>query len=339
MRPSNEANHLIGVLGLAGGLSRAQQLLLHPFLQKVFGELGGAPNLADADVKQTVNALAKRVQGRPLFEISLESERQALASLIVKAAQSIKAPRMSVSLDELRKRWEEYRAKYYAEHPGRMNVQEELREEWERQQKQAVDNVLGEMRSQRVMFQGYPWKCDACQHRNWADFQALKPSLQCDVCATETALPVGIPWHFRANEFLIESLRSHSVLSLLWVLSALSNRSRTSFLYMEPTCFGYGKNYEKCDAEADLLALVDGKAIFCEIKSSWRSLRASDLASFVELAKRLRPNHAVLAVMENGRGFETEINAARLELEGTQITFELLTPDKYAVDASPMWLT
>jgi hypothetical protein len=335
MRPSNEANHLIGVLGLSDSLSRAQQLLLHPFLQKLFGELGGAPNLADADVKQTVNTLIKRARGKPVFDITSEPERQALASMIVKAAQSIKAPRMFISLDDLRRRWNEYRIAYYAEHPSSANVQEDLREQWDRHEMHAVDNVLGEMRSQRMMFQGYPWKCDACQHRNWADFHALGSFLKCDVCAAETELPVDIPWHFQANEFLIESLRSHSVLSLLWVLSALSGRARTSFFYLEPTCFGFERSREKCDAEADLLALVDGQTFFCEIKSSWRSLRANDLITFVKLAKRLRPNKAMLAVMESGHGFEAEIDATRLELEDAQITFELLTPDKHSVDASP----
>jgi hypothetical protein len=102
----------------------------------------------------------------------------------------------------------------------------------------------------------------------------------------------------RPNEFLIESLRSHSVLSLVWVLSALREHARSSFMYVGLTCFGYSEDYGKPDAEADLLAIVDGKSIFCQVKSAWRSLRTAS-GRLVRIAKRLRPDRAILAVMED----------------------------------------
>lgn len=338
MRLSNEAHHLIGVLGLTGGLSRASSLLLHPFLQKMFADLGGTPNLADADVLSTANALAKRAARQPVFNLREESERTALAALIVKAAQSVKAPRMYVALEVLRKRWDAYRAAYWTQHPDDLKSADGGDGGWDEREKRAIDQTLGEMRTRRMLFQGYPWKCDACQHRNWTDFQTLKPSLTCDACATEEKLPIGIPWYFRANEFLIESLRSHSVLSLVWVLSALSRRARRSFLYMEPTCFGYGHDYDNPDAEADLLVVVDGESVLCEIKSAWRSLRTDDLTSFVALAKRMRPDRAILAIMEKGGKLEAEIRAAERELSDASIKFELLTPDTYQPEDEPFLL-
>jgi hypothetical protein len=335
MRASNEAQHLIGVLGLTGGLSRASSLLLHPFLQKMFADLGGTPNLADADVLGTANALAKRAARQPVFNLSEENERTALAALIVKAAQSVKAPRMHVALESLRKRWDAYRA---AQHPDDPKGVEGEDGGWVEREKRALDRTLAEMRTRRMLFQGYPWKCNACQHRNWTDFQTLRPFLTCDVCGTEEELPVGIPWHFRANEFLIESLRSHSVLSLVWVLSALSSRASRSFLYMEPSCFGYGRDHDNPDAEADLLVIVDGEAVLCEVKSAWRSLRTDDLTSFVALARRIRPDRAILAIMEKGGKLEAEIEAAGRELGEVSIKFELLTPDTYQPENVPFLL-
>lgn len=336
--PSNEAHYLIGVLGLAGGLSRASSLLLHPFVQKMLGDLGGTPNLADADVLGTANALAKRAGRQPVFNLNAESERAALAALIVKAAQSIKAPKMYVGLEFVRKRWEEYRAIYWTQHPNGVQSEEAVNGGWDERENRAVDDALAEMRSQRMLFQGYPWKCYACQHRNWTDFQALRPAVACDVCATEMKLPVGIPWHFRPNEFLIESLRSHSVLSLVWLLSALSMRAKNSFIYMEPSCFGYGKDNGKSDAEADLLVVIDGKAILCEIKSAWRSLRTDDLDSLVALAIRLRPDRAILAVMEIGGKLLDRIEVAKKTLEDAGIEFEILTPDHFQPDDAPYML-
>ena len=339
MDPSNEANYLVGVLGLTGGLARAHDLLLHPFLQTMLADLGGTPNLRDSDVLRTANTLAKRISN-PLFDLAEESERTALAALIAKAAQSIKAPKMWVGLDHLRKQWEAYRAAYYADHPGEsFGIGES-----DGQEKRALEDTLGEMRSNRMLFQGYSWKCDACQHRNWTDFQALMPALACDVCATEKALPVAVPWHFRVNEFLIESLRSHSVLSLVWLLAVLGKRARKSFLYVAPTRFYYGNDgngYEKADAEADLLAIIDGESVLCEIKSAWRSLRTSDLSSFVSLAVRLRPDRAILAIMEplQDKKLGVEIEAAERQLAVVGIKFELLTLDAYKPRGEPFLLS
>jgi hypothetical protein len=73
--------------------------------------------------------------------------------------------------------------------------------------------------------------------------------------------PVDIQWLFRPNEFFIGSLRDHSVLSLLWVLSALRERARQSLIFIGPTSLGFSGQSQNSDAEVDLLALVDGQAI------------------------------------------------------------------------------
>lgn len=338
MQASNETPHLTGVLGMTGGLASAKGLLLHPFLQDMFAGLGGAPNLADADVRATANSLLKRARGRPVFDLQLESERTALAVLIVKAAQSVKAPKMHLSLEHLRERWRAHRERFWADRPlERIGTEEDI-VDWDAREQQTIDERLAEMRTRRMLFQGYPWVCSNCQHRNWTDFQALSPTLVCDVCRTETEMPVGIPWFFRPNEFLIESLRSHSVLSLVWVLSALCDRARSSFMYLGPTCFGYSQESRSSDAEADLLAIVDGESILCEVKSAWRSLRAVHIEDFILLAKRLRPDRAILAVMEKGSRLDEEVRMAEIALKADGIQFELLTLANYSVKDDPYLL-
>ena len=330
IRSSNEDQHLLGVLGMTGGLSRATRLLLHPFLQDVFASLGGTTNLADADIQVTANALAKRYKGKPNFDLKSENERKALAALIVKAAQSIKAPRLHVALSDLQERWRTYRERFWSEHPDQGALSGAELVEWEEREQRAIDDALGVMRKRQLVFQGYPWTCTECQHKNWTDFHSLKSSLACVICHAESELPVDVPWYFKPNEFLIESLRSHSVLSLVWVLSALRERARTSFMYAGPTCFGFSDTYDVADAEADLLAVVDGKAILCEVKSSWRSFRPVDVDSLVSLAKRLRPDQVMLAVMEDGGSrFEEKIKAASGLLAAEGMTLEVLTPERF----------
>ena len=70
-------------------------------------------------------------------------------------------------------------------------------------------------------------------------------------------------------------------------------------------------------------------------KASWAIIRASDIASLVALAKRLRPDVALLAVMDTGQKFETEIAAARNELLALGISFDLLTLDMHPLEHIP----
>jgi hypothetical protein len=335
LRPSSESAYLTGMLGMTGGLRNAKRFLLHPFLQEIFASMGGTPNLADADISFTADSLAKRSRGRPVFNLQDSGDRAALAGLIVKAAKSVKLPKTHVSLDELQSRWRLYREGYWSHQPDENKGAQEDRKLYENDEQHAIDACLVEMRKQRMMFQGYAWTCPACQHRNWVDFQELNSDLSCDVCRTTTDMPVGIPWQFRPNEFLLDCLRSHSVLSLIWVMAALQDRAKQSFIYAGPTCFGFTSDYDHPDAEADLLAVVDGKTILCEIKSAWRSLRAVHIKDFVSLAKRLKPDHAIMAVMENGSRFNNELQEAGVELIASGIQFELLTPSEYSIPDDP----
>ncbi|MFZ6758613.1 hypothetical protein ACO0K9_15525 [Undibacterium sp. Ji50W] len=338
MRPSNEAQYLIGVLGLTGGLTRACELLLHPFLTKLLADFGGTPNIADSDLVKTMNWLQKRATRFPLFDVSNESERGALAQLLTLTAKSMKNPKVFISLNAIKNRWKDYCEASIAERSNSIGVIEVSEdEETLEQDRTGITSILGEMRLRRMLFQGYPWKCDTCQHRNWTDFTALKAMLPCDVCSTEKELPVEIPWNFRANEFLIESLRAHSVLSLVWLLDYLRNSAKKSFLYLGPVSFGYDDVYDTSDREADLLAIVDGQTVLCEVKSAWRSLRKIDLTSFIELSLRLRPDCAILAIMENlkDKKLDDDIENVKRQLSKESIKFELLTTDKHIVDGQP----
>jgi hypothetical protein len=185
------------------------------------------------------------------------------------------------------------------------------------------------------MFQGHQWICRKCLHRNWVDLAALSSELSCEVCKQPTHAPVSIQWLFRPNGFLIDSLRDHSVLSLIWVLSALCWRSRLSLIFVEPTAFGFTEHAVNPDAEADLLVLLDGQAMLCEVKSSWRTLRSVEIADFVKLASRLRPDIAMLAVMDVGAGPVADLAAAQAQLAAERITFELLTLDTYTPEDDP----
>jgi hypothetical protein len=325
-RPSNEAGYLAGVLGMAGGFSRAREALLHPFLQEKFAELGGAPNVPADKVSPTVARLKRTAKARlnPTFDLRDELDTTALAELIVRAARDLKNPLKFISYEDLKADWKTYREAYWMRHTKPSSGADAA---WDRHEEDSLDNALIEMRRRQMVFQGHRWVCRTCHHRNWVDFAALSSHLTCEVCKRIEQVPVNINWLFRANEFLIESLRDHSVLSLIWVLGALSDRARRSFVFVEPTCFGFTQDETNPSAEIDLMAIVDGTTLLCEVKSSWR-FRPAEITDFVALAVRLRPDVALLAVMDQDAGPAALLDAARASLEPHGIKFEVLTPNE-----------
>ena len=332
MKRSNEARYLSGIIGMAGGVSYASQLFLHPFLVDLFAGLGGTPNLPPDKVSPTINRLKKIGRTQPSFDIRDDNERSTLAAMIVKAAQTLKRPSDYLRYADVKLAWEKHRKAFWATSP--QSDQHVGDEDWDKHEAQTLDDCFVLMRQRQMMFQGHRWTCPKCHHRNWIDLAALASELSCQVCKMSRQAPIDIEWLFRPNEFLIESLRDHSVLSLIWFITALSRRARLSFIFVEPSSLGFSET-DNPDAEIDLFALVDGAAIAGEVKSSWSTLRRSDIDNLVSNAVRIRPDKVMLAIMEAGTNFDREIADAQSRLLAEGIQFELLTLDRFRLEDSP----
>jgi hypothetical protein len=224
-----------------------------------------------------------------------ELDTSALAELILKAGRELKNPQHFVKYEDLKADWKTYRDAYWMRHQKPQSI--EPNAEWDTREEDSLAGALVEMRRRQMLFQGHRWICRTCHHRNWVDLAALSSQLSCEVCKRIEQVPVDIRWLFRLNESLIESLRDHSVLWLIWVLTALSDRAQRSFMFVEPTCFGFTEDETNPSAEIDLMAIVDGSTLLCEVKSSWH-FRPVELTEFVALAARLRPDVALLAAMD-----------------------------------------
>lgn len=333
LESSNEARYLTGILGMAGGLSGAQKLLLHPFFVDVFESFGGTTNFPAEKGVPTANRLKSRVQLKPSFDLRDEQDRTVLASLIVKASVELRKPMDYLSYEAIHDQWRQYRAAYWKANPQPVTPDDP--EMWEDIERQTLDAALIDLRRRQILFQGHQWTCSRCHHRNWLDMSELAPMLLCKVCREEEPAPVDLKWLFRPNNFVIESLRDHSVLSLVWALTALQSRARQSFIFVEPTRFYFDRDSNKIDAEADLLVLLDNKTLLCEVKASWSIVRRSDIADLVTLAERLRPDTVVLAVMDKSVKLSAEIAAATESLKAINIEFELMTLDKCPLEDSP----
>jgi hypothetical protein len=331
---SNEARYFTGVVGMAGGLDRASRFLLHPFLKDAFSNLGGTPNPPFDKMPPTVNRLTKRARRSKLFNLANEDDKHALAHLILKASREIKRHPNTVAYEVLRERWKAHRSAYWKRRP-KDEVRDSDDAEWDQVEERTLDECLADLRQRQMIFQGHLWTCSQCHHRNWVDLSALVPLLSCEICKHTRRAPVNVQWLFRPNEFLIESLRDRSTLSLLWALNALRYKAQHSFMFLEPIVFRFDYDSEGPDAEADLLVLLDGKALLCEVKSSWQGLQLADINDLVELGRILRPDTIVIAVMDHGSGPQSQLRDARANLAVAGIDLQVLTLENHGFKDEP----
>ena len=77
--------------------------------------------------------------------------------------------------------------------------------------------------------------------------------------------------------------------------------------------------------ESDLLVVIDGKTYVCEVKASWSYVTRADLDALVRVALQLRPDIALLAVMEAGDDLATDRTEITANLAAAGVKFELMT--------------
>src|SRR3546814_11786150 len=98
---------------MAGDRDQATSFLLHPFMQRVFADLGGAAGLPDGKVQPTIPRLEKAGRNRPSFDLKEPTDRAALGNFIVKAAQDLPSPLTFLRQAAIAERWQHTRATYW----------------------------------------------------------------------------------------------------------------------------------------------------------------------------------------------------------------------------------
>ena len=165
---------------------------------------------------------------------------------------------------------------------------------------------------------------------------ALRRSMTCEVCGAEEPAPVASPWHFKLNSFVLDGLRAHGLLAYLWCLSRLSDEAQGCFFFLEPHELFFIPAHAdegRPDAEIDLIVIVDTVVRLCEVKTSNQNI---ELEKFADLARRLRPNIATLAIMESqSAGTDRRLEELRRLLEGSGIEAEVMTLEDRDIEASP----
>lgn len=326
-RSSDKVRYLTALNHLSGGIHSSRGIFLNKFWKQQFEMLGASTRMGKDRVPELIRLLQKRIKsGR----IEGKEEWQRIAGVVLAEARSIRLGPRFLRFDYLSEQFEGFRNAYWE-----TNQAGAPREEWDEWEKQSLGRSVQFLCEREILHQGYEWLCPRCNNTNWVGIDALRKFMVCDVCGQSKVAPVTAPWNFKLNAFVLEGLRAHGLLAELWCLSRLSDRARGSFYFLEPHELFFIPPVTpnaRPDAEIDLIAVVDGIVHLCEAKTS----NHVDVEKFAELALKIRPDVATLAIMEpHSQAVDRRLNELKRLLEGSDIAAEVLWLGENDIEDSP----
>jgi hypothetical protein len=302
-RLSDKGRYLQGVLGMFGSLDRAYQVLTHGFWRQQFIKLGSP---SESQYPQLVRTLKKRFPpqgGEFIFKQAEQWEK--LAKLMVQQAVNVRQPKYTVKLQTLIDEWLPQLEQAIDSVAHLREQKDSILAEGPRELTVSLDGLCRE----GVFHQGYSWSCKHCAYRNWTALDALRMTLECQVCHKEHNTPINLQFDFRLNEFLASCLREHDTLSVVWALGELQYQSRASSFIFSPQIELFREFPEgdvaQSDLEIDLFCVIDGKVVIGEVKASLSEIDNQEIEKLIKAADDIQPDIVLIAAM---KGEEAKLN-------------------------------
>ncbi len=311
---SDKGRYLQGVVGMFGSINRAYDVLLHGFWRKQFARFSRP---ADDQIPRIIQTLQKRFAPQANEYVFKTPEQwEKLARTFLSQAMNVRQPKHTVKLHALQEDWKLDLARAIDTDKNLHNERENILAEATKQVVRSLQTLCHE----GVFHQGHSWSCQRCGYKNWTALEALRMTVECQVCRQPRQLPIDLDFDFRMNEFLATCLREHDTLSVIWALGKLSRQWDRELIFVPQTTL-YRKYPEAqnnaADRELDLLCVLNGKLVFGEIKASLSEIDQDEIDNLVALAQEYQPDIVVIGAMAGEQGkLNAKIEQVKSQLGG-----------------------
>ncbi|MES0073235.1 hypothetical protein [Mesorhizobium sp. M0058] len=323
VRRSGNGRYFWGVLEMFGGLDAIKQTLLHGFWREQFELLGASSSRTESRRESVINILKQRL--RKKLDSPISDGLDMIADRVLEEAEQFRSRPPSVAWTDLASAHGRFVERYWELHPPRAD--ESGMAGWRDDLLASLEPSVQRLCQMGVLHQGYETKCRKCLHKFWISIEALKATITCEVCHTTVPAPVGRPWAFRLNEFFREALRAHGVLPLFWALEKSRTMQERSFYFEGPLDIYFSESSadrQEPDTDIDLTTISNGVVQIFEVKQSARQMQKA--IEFADIAKRIRPDIATIAVMEPRSAYiENKFSEYAQALSGSGVEARLLT--------------
>jgi hypothetical protein len=329
-QPSDKGRYLQGVLGMFGSLDRAYEVLTNGFWRRQFIKLGSPSEDQYPLILLTLKKKFRPQAGKFTFERNEQWE--SLARTMVRQAVKVRQPRYTVKLQSLIDDWLNDLERAIESDANLKKQKDSILAEGPQELTKSLDALCRE----GVFHQGYSWACRHCAYRNWTALDALRMTLECQVCHQEHNAPINLKFDFRLNEFLATCIREHDTLSVIWALGKLQRQEMASSFIFAPQMELFRKwpddKNSKPDREIDILCVIGGKVVVGEVKASLAEIDRNELDNLITVAGEIHPDIVVIGAMEGEKqNLDSKLKEVR-EKVGPGIEVKGLLGDKGGSD-------
>ncbi|MEM9086002.1 MAG: hypothetical protein AAGB23_08770 [Pseudomonadota bacterium] len=309
---SDKGRYLIGTLKLLGGLQEAFEFLTDAFWLELFQRLGGDNQKLKTQALDNLLAKLKKKEGFKSYPIQVtdEDEFRGLLESAWASVHTEERRKQSAKYSQILSIWEDKR-----DVSGLAHLNESERADWDKWERRSMTRNLETLSEKQALHQGQEWRCSNCFSVNWLGIGELSRKWSCPVCGHTLNASADSEWSYRLSDFLRAAIKDHGILATVWCLHVLQRRSDQSFFFLPSTNLHLAPQLDgrsPPDAEIDLLAVVDGEVILCEVKSSPR-VSSREMSAFAAIANKIRPDIAMVAILDcepkKLRAFETALSS------------------------------
>ena len=336
---SDKGDYLEGLLGFAGGLDSAIGFLLHEFWANQLQRWGATSKVSPTAVKPVLARLKKKFGAN---NEPISGHLETIAHTAVRYARTYRSPSITLSFSSLDEKWKAYRKSFWekAKQDGEVvgESSEDEAREWDEREQKSLMRMIQELVADEVLYQGVSITCANCKHKNWLGVDEFSSDPTCSVCQSDIALPLDLDWEFRLNEFVLQCVRDHGIQALIWALSICRDRSSVSFFFQGPTNVWTDlEDNSTSDTDLDLTAVIDGQSYLIEVKSSLSKLGEKALSKFADVIRRVQPECAVLAIMDETTPKRSHALKEEFEkrLSDMQTSIEIWTLNEFPLHDGP----
>jgi hypothetical protein len=274
-----------GVLDLIGGLSSSMRI----FSSRIWTDvLEGVCKPREEQLRIEVqNKLRKRFRGisEALSAGNHEEAFKLAEKLILWTAARMAAPAPELTEEYLFKKVEAVANGINSSLPQPLVVVE----------REAVLSALQAFVESKVFFQGTRPRCGSCGEARWVSVDDIRHEMRCSGCLAPIRPGVEATWVYRLNALVLNAVGRHGTIPLLCTLGHLLYEARDGFLFVPSVALFATPNSSSPDAECDFLAIVDGRFVLGEVKTSANDFSEDDLRRLAGVCSRLLPDKCVLS--------------------------------------------
>lgn len=280
---SDKGRYFLSTLNLFNSLLDAYHICASHFWRNFFEERCRTTYKNENKIQSIINSVRKHYELFTNSELNKEKGIEWIANKIIDVAHELKERKVYFTYSDLENKLKSLFKSESVKNNDRKIYFEDLL--------YSFNSLI----DQKIIFQGVKPRCNACGSTYWYELQEISQSLNCKGCGNKFKIPHDIPWTFKINELVVNSIGDHGILPVIWFVYELYSRFDNVIFY--PGVKLYKNLKGKNTVEVDIIALVNNRLAVCEIKNNVKKFTPNEIEKIKEVTINIGADIIILSAL------------------------------------------